>query len=281
MHQLVSQGYTGFTVRWCGLGAGGRKTQASMRGGVPTAFCSIAISIVVCAAADHPQILDLDTEALKQQVSVFVVTGDRPCTPSAVAWSPCSNHAMHLIRLLLHAHPLLLPAPHPSASGCSSRRARWTSWWWRQTCATRQQWSVQSRSTSAGACAHSSVHQPPQSRCHQQPVGLVQCTLFRRSRQAGTQEHTAPVAQQRIPVLSFLSCRFGGLDVALLCAGIGERGDFLDAGRTTEQLEKTVDIDLTAVIAGTRVVAQAMVDGRRGGRIVSIASAAGGRSTRG
>lgn len=70
-------------------------------------------------------------------------------------------------------------------------------------------------------------------------------------------------------------CRFGGLDVALLCAGIGERGDFLDAARTTEQLEKTLDIDLTAVIAGTRLVAQAMIDGGRGGRIVSIASAAG------
>lgn len=70
--------------------------------------------------------------------------------------------------------------------------------------------------------------------------------------------------------------RFGGLDVALLCAGIGERGDFLDASQPTQALEKTLDIDLTAVIAGTRLVAQSMIDAGRGGRIISIASAAGG-----
>jgi NAD(P)-dependent dehydrogenase (short-subunit alcohol dehydrogenase family) len=75
--------------------------------------------------------------------------------------------------------------------------------------------------------------------------------------------------------VSRAACRFGGIDVALLCAGIGERGDFLDALRSTEQLEKTLDIDLTAVIAGTRIVAQAMIAAGRGGRIISIASAAG------
>ncbi len=71
--------------------------------------------------------------------------------------------------------------------------------------------------------------------------------------------------------------RFGNIDAALLCAGIGERGDFLDTSRTTEQLEKTLDIDLTAVIANTRMVAQAMIAAGRGGRIISIASAAGER----
>ena len=70
-------------------------------------------------------------------------------------------------------------------------------------------------------------------------------------------------------------CRFGSIDTALLCAGIGERGDFLDTSRTTQQLERTLDVDLTAVVAGTRVVAQAMIAAGRGGRIVSIASAAG------
>lgn len=70
--------------------------------------------------------------------------------------------------------------------------------------------------------------------------------------------------------------RFGGLDVALLCAGIGERGDFLEASQSTSALEKTLAIDLTAVIAGTRAVAQAMIEAGKGGRIISIASAAGG-----
>jgi NAD(P)-dependent dehydrogenase (short-subunit alcohol dehydrogenase family) len=82
---------------------------------------------------------------------------------------------------------------------------------------------------------------------------------------------TAPV-----PCCLTTACRFGSLHVALLCAGIGERGDFLNPDHSTESLEKTLDVDLTAVITGTRSIAQAMITAGQGGRIISIASAAGG-----
>lgn len=61
----------------------------------------------------------------------------------------------------------------------------------------------------------------------------------------------------------------------MLSAGIGERGDYLDPSITTQSLEKTLDVDLTAVMLGARLAAQAMIKGGSGGRIISIASAAG------
>eukprot|EP00775_Hariotina_reticulata_P002617 gene2617-2918_t len=69
--------------------------------------------------------------------------------------------------------------------------------------------------------------------------------------------------------------RYGGVDLVVLNAGIGERGDFLDTSNVTEALEKTLDVDLRAVITGARLAAQAMIAGQQGGRIISIASAAG------
>lgn len=45
---------------------------------------------------------------------------------------------------------------------------------------------------------------------------------------------------------------YSSLDVAVLNAGIGERGDNLDAANTGWQ--KTLDVDLTAVLHGVRYV---------------------------
>eukprot|EP00878_Enallax_costatus_P024108 GHUV01025701.1.p1 GENE.GHUV01025701.1~~GHUV01025701.1.p1 ORF type:complete len:104 (+),score=15.58 GHUV01025701.1:42-353(+) len=71
--------------------------------------------------------------------------------------------------------------------------------------------------------------------------------------------------------------RFHGMDLAVLNAGIGKRGDFLDPNMTTEALEQTLDstVDLRAVTMGVRYAAQAMMTAGVGGRISSIASAAG------
>uniref|UniRef100_A0A383V8Q9 Alcohol dehydrogenase-like N-terminal domain-containing protein n=1 Tax=Tetradesmus obliquus TaxID=3088 RepID=A0A383V8Q9_TETOB len=73
--------------------------------------------------------------------------------------------------------------------------------------------------------------------------------------------------------------RFGGLDVAVLNAGIGERGDYLDPAIATEALEKTLDVDLRAVVSGARLLAQLMVQRGNGGRIITLASAAGAVSS--
>eukprot|EP00879_Flechtneria_rotunda_P012556 GHRR01013111.1.p1 GENE.GHRR01013111.1~~GHRR01013111.1.p1 ORF type:complete len:519 (+),score=205.96 GHRR01013111.1:42-1598(+) len=69
--------------------------------------------------------------------------------------------------------------------------------------------------------------------------------------------------------------RFQSLDLVVLNAGIGERGDFLDPAATTETLEMTLDVDLTAVISGMRLAAQSMIALGKGGHIISLASAAG------
>jgi short-subunit dehydrogenase len=61
----------------------------------------------------------------------------------------------------------------------------------------------------------------------------------------------------------------------VLNAGIGERGDYMDASVSTAALEKTLDVDLRAVVSGARLIAQLMVHGGRGGRILTLASAAG------
>lgn len=289
MQHLVSQGYTGLTVRglvFVGWGPRARKTmqtQASLRGGVPTAFCSTAISIVFCAAVDHVQILDLDAEALMQQVSVSERCGDHEIVrPLLLLWSPYSKHAMRL--------PQSSPAACSPPARSASQRQR-----------LQQARQVDVLVVAADVCNKAAVERAVKehvSRCAcafaavllqssiSRPSPKQDVTMLRiaQAQQAGSQapSSTQPLLpSSALPPVSPPVCRFGGLDVALLCAGIGERGDFLDAARTTEQLEKTLDVDLTAVIAGTRLVAQAMIDGGRGGRIVSIASAAGARLGRG
>lgn len=60
--------------------------------------------------------------------------------------------------------------------------------------------------------------------------------------------------------LPFPPPRFGSLDVAVLCAGIGERGDIFDPsiprlkqpGGRAPGWQLTLDVDLTAVMTGTR-----------------------------
>jgi short-subunit dehydrogenase len=66
----------------------------------------------------------------------------------------------------------------------------------------------------------------------------------------------------------------------VLNAGIGERGDYLDTSVTTAALEKTLDVDLRAVVSGARLVAQLMVQAGKGGRILTLASAAGAQQWR-
>jgi NAD(P)-dependent dehydrogenase (short-subunit alcohol dehydrogenase family) len=65
------------------------------------------------------------------------------------------------------------------------------------------------------------------------------------------------------------------MDVAVLNAGIGERGDYMDPNTATEALERTLDVDLRAVVSGARVIVQQMVKNGKGGRIITLASAAG------
>jgi NAD(P)-dependent dehydrogenase (short-subunit alcohol dehydrogenase family) len=49
----------------------------------------------------------------------------------------------------------------------------------------------------------------------------------------------------------------------------------MDPSVSTAALEKTLDVDLRAVVSGARLIAQLMVQGGRGGRILTLASAAG------
>ncbi|KAF6251901.1 subtilase family-domain-containing protein [Scenedesmus sp. NREL 46B-D3] len=90
-------------------------------------------------------------------------------------------------------------------------------------------------------------------------------------------EHVARFGGLDVAVLNLgiIISWFGGLDVAVLNAGIGERGDYLDPSIAAEALEKTLDVDLRAVVSGARLIAQLMVDGGSGGRIITLASAAG------
>jgi NAD(P)-dependent dehydrogenase (short-subunit alcohol dehydrogenase family) len=69
---------------------------------------------------------------------------------------------------------------------------------------------------------------------------------------------------------------FGRLDLAVLNAGIGERGDFLGGDAEAEGWERTLAVDLTAVLAGARQALRAMAaSGRRGGDVLAVSSAAG------
>uniref|UniRef100_A0A1D2A4L5 Enoyl reductase (ER) domain-containing protein n=1 Tax=Auxenochlorella protothecoides TaxID=3075 RepID=A0A1D2A4L5_AUXPR len=72
--------------------------------------------------------------------------------------------------------------------------------------------------------------------------------------------------------------RNGGLDIAVLNAGIPERGDLLSA--QDDSWRPTLDIDLGAVLDGIRLASQAMAPagGRREGRqgvLITVASAGG------
>jgi NAD(P)-dependent dehydrogenase (short-subunit alcohol dehydrogenase family) len=69
---------------------------------------------------------------------------------------------------------------------------------------------------------------------------------------------------------------YGRLDLAVLNAGIGERGDFLGDDAAADGWERTLAVDLTAVMAGARQALRAMAaSGRRGGDVLAVASAAG------
>ncbi|MEW5301523.1 MAG: hypothetical protein WDW36_004380 [Sanguina aurantia] len=65
--------------------------------------------------------------------------------------------------------------------------------------------------------------------------------------------------------------RFSRLDAAVLNAGIGERGDFFSVKNTGWQ--RTLDVDLTAVLHGIRCATLAMQACGSSGSILSVASA--------
>ena len=72
--------------------------------------------------------------------------------------------------------------------------------------------------------------------------------------------------------------RFGGLNVAVLNAGIMENGNFLDphssssSSHSASGWQKTLDVNLLGVIYGIRIAVNCM---ERGGVIMSVASAGG------
>lgn len=64
------------------------------------------------------------------------------------------------------------------------------------------------------------------------------------------------------------------LDVCVLNAGIGERGDVFDRS-SSASWQKVLDVDLTAVIENCRQAVQCMGSVGSGGTIVLVASAGG------
>ncbi|KAJ3280824.1 hypothetical protein HK104_000384 [Borealophlyctis nickersoniae] len=66
---------------------------------------------------------------------------------------------------------------------------------------------------------------------------------------------------------------FGGFDIMVNNAGIGERGPF--AQDVKDAWVKVVDIDLTAVILGTRIALTELIAARKPGVILNTASLAG------
>ncbi|KAJ9521610.1 hypothetical protein QJQ45_008949, partial [Haematococcus lacustris] len=94
--------------------------------------------------------------------------------------------------------------------------------------------------------------------------------------------HGVPVAARVVDVRDAESQReafaahvaqYQSLDVVVLNAGIGERGDLFAADNQGWQL--TLDVDLTAVILGIRLAVLALQSSGLSGTIVSIASAGG------
>ncbi|KAA6421915.1 MAG: zinc-binding alcohol dehydrogenase domain-containing 2-like [Trebouxia sp. A1-2] len=66
---------------------------------------------------------------------------------------------------------------------------------------------------------------------------------------------------------------FGRLDIAILNAGIGDQGDIFNPQH--DKWQKTLDVDLTAVMVGTRLAVQCMQAKKNPGLIITVASAAG------
>jgi NAD(P)-dependent dehydrogenase (short-subunit alcohol dehydrogenase family) len=86
---------------------------------------------------------------------------------------------------------------------------------------------------------------------------------------------TTTIAGNIVAAFDMHQQTFGHLDICVNNAGIGDVKSFLD-DRSVDgkgSWRKTVDINLTAVIDGTRIAVQAMEG--RGGVIVNVASAAG------
>ncbi|KAL3154502.1 hypothetical protein ABBQ32_013964 [Trebouxia sp. C0010 RCD-2024] len=66
--------------------------------------------------------------------------------------------------------------------------------------------------------------------------------------------------------------QFKRLDIAILNAGIGDKGDILNA--QDKNWQKALDVDLTAVMVGTRLATKSM-SSASGGLIITVASAGG------
>lgn len=89
---------------------------------------------------------------------------------------------------------------------------------------------------------------------------------------AAFQVHDVTVASQWDTVLEDLEQRWGGLDVTVNNAGIAQMGDIESC--TPAQWQKTLEINLTAVMTGTQKSIP-KIKARGGGAIVNIASIEG------
>eukprot|EP00616_Rhizochromulina_sp_CCMP1243_P003542 CAMPEP_0118997806 /NCGR_PEP_ID=MMETSP1173-20130426/62436_1 /TAXON_ID=1034831 /ORGANISM="Rhizochromulina marina cf, Strain CCMP1243" /LENGTH=274 /DNA_ID=CAMNT_0006949269 /DNA_START=105 /DNA_END=925 /DNA_ORIENTATION=- len=73
--------------------------------------------------------------------------------------------------------------------------------------------------------------------------------------------------------------RFGGLDLVVNNAGIAENTPFFEDDETKSNWRQVIDVDLAAVLEGTKLAVAAMrrphSGGRLGGVVVNVASAAG------
>lgn len=79
--------------------------------------------------------------------------------------------------------------------------------------------------------------------------------------------------QQQHEVFQMHLKEFERLDIAILNAGVGDQGDIFNAQH--HKWQKTLDVDLTAVMVGTRLAVQCMQAKRNPGLIITVASAAG------
>lgn len=89
---------------------------------------------------------------------------------------------------------------------------------------------------------------------------------------AAFEVHDVTVASQWDAVLDTIDKRWGGLDVTVNNAGIAQMGTIESC--TPEQWQKTIDINLSAVVTGTQK-SIARMKTRGGGSIVNIASIEG------